>query len=164
MEEPALHDQAPTATTAAKPDTCPPLQPQARASCTAGAHRTDGRLTIANLAAEAGLTRQQAYRSPVSTRGATPPATHPLPSNPTRHRLRSTGWPATSPPPNSAPNATDKSKRKPATKPRRSQTHPARSTRKTNRCAARLPTHASSHRSLAMRMTIGRACRVHNRS
>ena len=29
------------------------------------AQRTDGRLTIANLAAEAGLSRQQAYRSPV---------------------------------------------------------------------------------------------------
>jgi hypothetical protein len=29
------------------------------------AHRTDGRLTVSNLAAEAGLTRQQAYRSPV---------------------------------------------------------------------------------------------------
>jgi small-conductance mechanosensitive channel len=47
-----------------------------------GAHRTDGRLTIANLAAEAGLTRQQAYRSPViqEWRDATrdPPATeHP---------------------------------------------------------------------------------------
>jgi hypothetical protein len=27
--------------------------------------RSDGRLTVANLAAEAGLTRQQAYRSPV---------------------------------------------------------------------------------------------------
>jgi hypothetical protein len=29
------------------------------------AQRTDGRLTVSNLAAEAGLTRQQAYRSPV---------------------------------------------------------------------------------------------------
>jgi chromosome segregation ATPase len=29
------------------------------------AQRTDGRLTVANLAAEAGLTRQQAYRSSV---------------------------------------------------------------------------------------------------
>jgi hypothetical protein len=29
------------------------------------ARRTDGRLTVSNLAAEAGLTRQQAYRSPV---------------------------------------------------------------------------------------------------
>jgi chromosome segregation ATPase len=29
------------------------------------AQRTDGQLTVSNLAAEAGLTRQQAYRSPV---------------------------------------------------------------------------------------------------
>lgn len=29
------------------------------------ADRTDGRLTVSNLAAEAGLTRQQTYRSPV---------------------------------------------------------------------------------------------------
>lgn len=29
------------------------------------AHRTDGRLTVSNLAAEAGLSRQQVYRSPV---------------------------------------------------------------------------------------------------
>ncbi len=46
------------------------------------AQRTDGRLTVSNLAAEAGLTRQQAYRSPVihAWRDATrePPSTdHP---------------------------------------------------------------------------------------
>ncbi len=44
--------------------------------------RTDGRLTVSNLAAEAGLSRQQAYRSPVITawRDATsnpPPSDHP---------------------------------------------------------------------------------------
>jgi len=46
------------------------------------AQRTDGRLTVSNLAAEAGLTRQQAYRSSVihAWRDATrePPSTgHP---------------------------------------------------------------------------------------
>jgi hypothetical protein len=46
------------------------------------AQRTDGRLTVSNLAAEAGLTRQQAYRSPVihDWRDATrdpPPTEHP---------------------------------------------------------------------------------------
>jgi hypothetical protein len=46
------------------------------------AQRADGRLTVSNLAAEAGLTRQQAYRSPVihAWRDATrePPSTgHP---------------------------------------------------------------------------------------
>ena len=46
------------------------------------AQRTDGRLTVSNLAAEAGLTRQQAYRSPVihvwreATRDP-PPTEHP---------------------------------------------------------------------------------------
>ena len=43
------------------------------------ARRTDGRLTVSNLAAEAGLSRQQVYRSPVmeAWRDATrePPAT-----------------------------------------------------------------------------------------
>jgi hypothetical protein len=46
------------------------------------AQRTDGRLIVSNLAAEAGLTRQQAYRSPVihDWREATrepPPGDHP---------------------------------------------------------------------------------------
>jgi hypothetical protein len=46
------------------------------------AQRTDGRLTVSNLAAEAGLTRQQAYRSPVihAWRDAArdpPPGDHP---------------------------------------------------------------------------------------
>lgn len=46
------------------------------------AQRTDGRLTVRNLAAEAGLSRQQAYRSPVihDWRKATsdpPPTEHP---------------------------------------------------------------------------------------
>ena len=46
------------------------------------AQRTDGRLTVSNLAAEAGLSRQQAYRSPVidawreATQGAQP-SSHP---------------------------------------------------------------------------------------
>jgi hypothetical protein len=46
------------------------------------AQRTDGRLTVSNLAAEAGLSRQQVYRSPVinAWRDATsdpPPSDHP---------------------------------------------------------------------------------------
>jgi hypothetical protein len=46
------------------------------------AQRTDGRLTVSNLAAEAGLTRQQAYRSPVihvwrEATGDPPPIEHP---------------------------------------------------------------------------------------
>ena len=46
------------------------------------AQRTDGRLTVSNLAAEAGLTRQQAYRSPVihvwrEATGNPPPIEHP---------------------------------------------------------------------------------------
>ena len=44
--------------------------------------RTDGRFTVSNLAAEAGLTRQQAYRSPVihvwrEATGDPPPIEHP---------------------------------------------------------------------------------------
>lgn len=49
---------------------------------TGEAQRTDGRLTVSNLAAEAGLTRQQAYRSPVihvwrEATGDRPPIEHP---------------------------------------------------------------------------------------
>ena len=112
------------------------------------AQRTDGRLTVSNLATEAGLTRQQAYRSPVinAWRDATsdpPPSDHPDKTQARIERLTRDLAAA-----NNAHSATDRSETKPAPKPRRSRTPAVPSTRKTRHYEPRSPTHTSSCRSV----------------
>ncbi len=52
------------------------------------AQRTDGRLTISNLAAEAGLSRQQAYRSPVINAWRDATSDPPLSDHPDKTQAR----------------------------------------------------------------------------
>ena len=101
------------------------------------AQRTDGRLTVSNLAAEAGLSRQQAYRSPVinAWRDATsdpPPTDHPDKTQARIERLARDLAAA-----QNARSATDRSETKPATRPGRSRTPAASSTRKTKALRSR---------------------------